>query len=191
MLYWEKMKWTLDDNYIVTMLPEDNVHQNHVWQLDLDLAQKISKSSVMDPIITKALAGMHNENINPWLPWTTKEGWKFEDGNLYFKHCLYIPEEVWHQLVTGVHKSPARGHSGFFWTLHLLQKDYWWSGMSTFLRKFISGCALCQLDEVNTHPMVLGLTPLVVESSTPFSLISLISSLVYPYPMVLTQLWSW
>ena len=44
--------------------------------------------------------------------------------------------------------------------------------MSTFLRKFVSGCTLCQMAKINTHPTVSGLTPLVVESSTPFFSIS-------------------
>ena len=44
--------------------------------------------------------------------------------------------------------------------------------MSMFLWKFISGCATCQAAKVSTHPMVPRLSPLAVESSTPFSLIS-------------------
>ena len=59
---------TMDDNHIVTMLPEDDVCHHHIQQLDLDLAQKISNSSMSDPIITKALAAMNNADIDPWLP---------------------------------------------------------------------------------------------------------------------------
>ena len=44
--------------------------------------------------------------------------------------------------------------------------------MSTFLQKFILGCANCQAAKVNTHPMVPRLTPLTVESPLPFSSIS-------------------
>ena len=87
---------TMDNNHIATMLPRDDVHLQHVQQLDLALAQKILQSSTTNPIITKALAAMHNDNIDPWLPRTTKEDWKFKDGKLYFKHHLYIPEEAWH-----------------------------------------------------------------------------------------------
>ena len=63
----------MDDNHMVTMLPKDDVCQHHCKQLDLNLAQKISQSSSLDPIITKALVAMHDENIDPWLPQTTKE----------------------------------------------------------------------------------------------------------------------
>ena len=169
----------MDDNHIVTMLPEDDVCHHHIQQLDLDLAQKISNSSMSDPIITKALAAMNNADIDPWLPWTTKEDWKFEDSKLYFKHPLYIPGEARHQLVTGVHEFPAGGHSGFFWTLHLLQEDYWWPGMSTFLQQFIMDCTACQSAKANTHSIVPGLTPLVVKLFILFSsiLVDLISGL--------------
>ena len=60
-----------------------------------------------------------------------------------------------------------------------MQKDYWWPGMLTFLRKFIAGCANCQAAKVNTHPMVPRLSPLAVESPLPFSsiLVNLITGL--------------
>ena len=115
----------------------------------------------------------------PWIPRTTKEDWKFVDNTLYFKHCLYVPESAHHELVKSLHKSPARGHKGFFQTLHCMQKDYWWPRMSTFLCKFISGCTNCQAAKVNTHPTVPGLSPLAVEMPLPFSsiLVDLISGL--------------
>ena len=44
--------------------------------------------------------------------------------------------------------------------------------MSTFLCKFITGCANCQAAKVNTYPIVPGLSPLAVENPLPFSSIS-------------------
>ena len=44
--------------------------------------------------------------------------------------------------------------------------------MSTFLCKFISGCAKCQAAKVNTHPTIPGLSPLAVEHPLLFSSIS-------------------
>ena len=67
---------------------------------------------------------------------------------------------------------PCWRTQGVLWTLHSLQKDNWWPGMSTFLRKFIMECALCQSAKVNTHPTVPGLTPLTAKSTTLFSSIS-------------------
>ena len=44
--------------------------------------------------------------------------------------------------------------------------------MSTFLWRFITGCADCQVAKVNTHPMVPRLSPLAVKTPLPFSSIS-------------------
>ena len=115
---------------------------------------------------------MNNDSGEPWIPWTMAANWKFLDNSLYFKPHLYVPEPARHDLVKSLHKSPARGHEGFFRTLHRIQRDYWWPGMSTFLRKFISECANCQAAKVNTHPTVPGLSPLAVKTPLPFSSIS-------------------
>lgn len=80
----------------------------YVQHLNLYLADKIKCSSTSDTIIVKALAAMNNKSSEPWLPCTSKDNWTFANGSLYFKHQLYIPEEAQHQLVTDVHKSPAR-----------------------------------------------------------------------------------
>ena len=115
---------------------------------------------------------MHRDTKEPWIPNSTTANWEFSDNSLYFKHRLYIPEPAHHDLVKSLHTSPTGGHEGFFRTLHRMQKDYWWPGMSTFLRKFISGCANCQVAKVNTHPTMPGLSPLAVKHSLPFSSIS-------------------
>ena len=122
---------------------------------------------------------MNEEAGEPWLPCTNKEDWIYEHGHLYLKNRLYIPEPARHNLVKSLHESPARGHKGFFCTLHWMQKDYWWPGMSTFLRRFILGCAKCQVAKVNTHPSVPGLSPLAIKIPLPFSsiLVDLITGL--------------
>ena len=62
----------------------------------------------------KVLEAMNADSIDPWLPQTTKEDWRFENGYLYFKNHLHIPEDAWKELVESIHESPARGHRGFF-----------------------------------------------------------------------------
>ena len=76
---------------------------------------------------------MNHDNSEPWIPHTAAADWEFINNSLYFKHCLYVPEPTRLELVQSLHESPAGGHEGFFWTLHRMQKDYWWLGMSTFL----------------------------------------------------------
>ena len=162
---------TSNDNQEITLLKEGNQYF-HIHALNTTLANKISSSSASHPVITKALAAMNDASSEPWIPQTNQTDWEFTDGVLYFKHQLYIPEPAHLNLIKSLHESPASGHKGFFPTLHHMQKDYWWPGMSTFIQKFIAGCADFQAAKVNTHPMVPGLSPLVVETLIPFSSIS-------------------
>ena len=169
---------THDDNREITLLKGKNQYF-HIRAIDAALAKKISSLSAEDPVISKALTAMNSDSGEPWIPHTTAVDWDFIDSSLYFKHRLYIPEPARHDLIKTLHNSPAGGHEGFFRTLHRMQKDYWWPGMSTFLRKFISGCADCQAAKVNTHPTIPGLSPLAMEHSLPFSsiLVDLITGL--------------
>ena len=162
---------TCDDNQEITLLKGKDQYF-HIKTIDVALAKKISSLTPQDPIVTKALAAMNLDGGKPWIPRTTAADWEFINDSLYFKHRLYIPEPARLDLVKSLHTSPAGGHEGFFRTLHRMQRDYWWPGMSTFLRKFIVGCADCQAAKVNTHPTIPGLSPLAIEHPLPFSSIS-------------------
>ena len=76
------------------------------------------------------------------------EDWKFDNGSLYFKNRLYIPEPARPDLVRSTHESLHGGHGGYYQTYNLLSRDYWWPGMTTFVRRFIQGCATCQLSKI-------------------------------------------
>ena len=167
-LSWKDNIETSDDNWEITLLKSRDQYF-HIHAINAALAKKISSLSTEDPVITTALAAMNHDNSKPWIPRTATTDWKFIDNSLYFKHRLYVPEPAHLELVQSLHESPAGGHEGFFRTLHRMQKDYWWPGMSTFLHRFIAGCANCQVAKVNTHPMVPGLSPLAIENPLPFS----------------------
>ena len=121
-----------NNNREITLL-KGNDQYFHIHAIDPALAEKISSSSVSDPIVTKALAAMNDKSSEPWIPQTSKADWEFINGTLYFKHRLYVLEPACYDLVKSLHKSPTRGHEGFFCMLHHMQKDYWWPAMSTFL----------------------------------------------------------
>ena len=157
---------TSSDNVDVTVLPDDLFIQ----AIDLALVDKISSSSSSDPLVISAL---QNLSIgSPLFPCSSLSDWRFSDSLLYFKNRLYIPAAAHHDLVLSVHSSPAAGHGSFFCTYTLLSRDYWWPGMSSFIRRFIAGCALCQQMKVNTHPTVPALFPLSSNCSRPFQQLS-------------------
>ena len=87
-----------------------------------------------------------------------------------------------HTLVTSLHNSTTLGHTGQFHTKTFLERDFWWPGLSTYMNKFINGCAVCQQNKMNTHPVCLPLNPILSTSSLPFK--QLFVDLVTDLPLV-------
>ena len=129
---------TSSDNSNVTLLPADVF----VCAIDTTLVHKITSSSASDPLVLSTL--QHLSNGSPLFPCSSFTDWHFADSQLYFKNHLYIPPATHHDLISSVHSSLASRHRGFFCMYSLLACNYWWPGMSSFVHRFVAGCALCQ-----------------------------------------------
>ena len=117
--------------------------------LDLALVEHIQTSSHSDPLVLQAIKSLQG---SPLFSHSALADWMFEGGHLYFKGRMYIPPAAHHTLVDSLHSSPALGHAGQFHTKTFLKHDFWWPGLSTYINKFIKGCAICQQNKINTHP---------------------------------------
>ena len=73
-----------------------------------------------------------------------------------------------HSLVHSLHESPTSGHAGCFRTKAIIERDFWWPGLSSFVNAFVMGCATCQQNKVNHHPTCPPLSPIPSSSSLPF-----------------------
>jgi len=138
--------------------------------IDLELQNEIQEETAKDDFFAKALLTIKE---NGPLPIRSKlEDWKTKEGLLFFKDRCYIPphEELHHKIVKQYHDSLTGGHPGHIKTLELIRRNYWWPGMTIFLKNYIMGCAVCQQIKVNTHPSSPGLIPIKgQENATPFS----------------------
>ena len=85
---------------------------------------------------------------------------------------MYVPPDTRHALVSSLHSSSTLGHAGRFCTKTFLERDFWWPGLSTYVNRFIEGCATCQQNKVNTHPTRPPLAPIPSSSSLPFKQLS-------------------
>ena len=94
------------------------------------------------------------------------------NGHLYFKGCMYIPPHERQAIVRSIHDSPTTGHAGRFRTKALLEQDFWWPGLSSFVNAFISGCAICQPNKVNHHLTRPPLAPIPSSLPLPFKQLS-------------------
>ena len=68
---------------------------------------------------------------------------------------------------------PTSGHAGHFCTKAIIERDFWWPGLSSFVNAFVSGCATCQQNKVNHHPTCPPLSPIPSSSSLPFQQLSI------------------
>ena len=125
----------------------DNVNASIVSELvvinalDLALARHIKLSSSSDPLVLRALSNLADGS--PLFPHSALKDWMFDNGHLYFQNCMYVPPAAQLALLHSIHDSPLSGHLGRFCTKAVIERDFWWPGLSVFISKFISGCAVC------------------------------------------------
>jgi len=117
------------DNTTVTMLP--SVSDVLICALDVCLADRIAKFTATDPLVKDATNAMAKHSS--LFPHVARDDWTFLNGALYYKSCLYVPQPARQDLVHSLHCSPAGGHGGYFRTVHLVQCNYWWPGLTTFV----------------------------------------------------------
>ena len=170
---------TTHDNMDIQLLPPDAFNQQ-LWAIDIALADKIKDSFSSDPLVLQAIHQM--EKKLPLFNRSRAKDWTFDNGQLYYKTCLYVPELACYDLVTTAHSSFEGGHGRHLHTIALLSKDYWWPGLFIYIWKYISGCVVCQAHKVLIHPTVPAITLLAFESSCPFQNLSV--NLITNLPLV-------
>ena len=141
-----------------------------IYALDLALTKHIQSLSCSDPLVLHAIKSLQ-EGFS-LFPHSALMDWMFEEGHLYYKGKIYIPPTAHHTLVESLHNFPTLSHTGQFHTKTFLECDFWWPGLSTYVNKFIEGCAICQQNKVNTHPMYPSLNPVLSTSILPFKQLS-------------------
>lgn len=73
-------------------------------------------------------------------------GFTFCKGLLFYRGRLYLGDssrDLKTVILQQVHDSPLGGHSGYFKTLHRLQKDFYWSGLRQDLKQYVRECDVC------------------------------------------------
>jgi len=120
---------TLLDNTAVIMLP--TVSDVLICALDVELADKIAHFTVTNLLVKDATDTMSKHAS--LFPHAAHENWTFLDGALYYKSHLYILEPACQDLVHSLHCFPAGEHGSYFCTIHLVQRNYWWPGLTTFV----------------------------------------------------------
>ena len=79
-------------------------------------------------------------------------------GKIYLRSCDALKVAVLQQ----VHDSPLGGHSGFLKTLHRVQRDFYWLGLRSDLKKHVRECDTCQRLKYETCHVAGLLQPLSI-----------------------------
>lgn len=122
--------------------PEPSLHTQIRHSLaDDGFAQQIIKQ-IQDASQTPSLT------LNPKL-----QHFKFKNNLLWYKHCLYVPDDTSIKLLIlkNRHDSPAAGHFGQNKTLNLVKRNFWWPGMKDFINTYVSTCDICNRAKVPHH----------------------------------------
>ena len=71
-----------------------------------------------------------------------------KNGLLLYRRKVYIPHSVedtlWQQIIKIHHDLPSARHPGWWKTYELVSRNYWWPGMTTFVKKYVTGCDIYQ-----------------------------------------------
>ena len=145
---------TSSDNHASSIVPESIV----INALDLILSQSIAHTTPSDPLILCIISALQDDS--PLFSCSSLSDWHFDNGYLYFKGRMYVPPTAHSSLLHSLHSSPSFSHMGIFCTKAILECDFWWPGLASFVKSFIDGCAVCQQNKVNTHPTILPLVPI-------------------------------
>jgi hypothetical protein len=154
------------DNINSSIVPSPAI----ISALDLSLVCHIQNLSASDPLVLRAIQNLSEET--PLFPHSSLVDWTFDNGNLYYKHCLYIPPSSCSALLHSIHSSHLIGHLGRFRTKAIVEHEFWWPGLSTFVNSFVAGCAVCQQNKVRTHPVNPPLNPIKSITTLPFKQLS-------------------
>ena len=151
------------------------------------MAKKIALSSETDPVVLTALQALDGEMP---LPFRSKLiDWTYKGGILSYKDQVYVPNhlDLHRAAVAKHHDHPTTGHPGILKTCQLIATEFWWPGLLTFVRRYIEGCAICQQNKVNTHPLF----PFRLQLLTSSNRSCVTSSPISPPPQDLIPYWSW
>ena len=131
-----------------------------IRMINAKLQDLFAKSSMGDDLIADAIR-MIKEGGTPPMKSSVSD-WKIKEGLLFFRDRCYVPQNIKlrQEITKQYHESLSTSHPRQFQTLELIRRDYWWPGMSIFVKNYIAGCATCQQMTVNTHPTLPPILPI-------------------------------
>jgi transposase InsO family protein len=110
---------------------------------DAGLRRRIIQSSAREAEVLKALDELRNDGLRKLADGTIE--WEEQDGLVRYRGRVYVPAdpELRRDIVRTCHNTKLVGHPGEQGTLELVSRHYWWPGITTFVKSYVSGCKEC------------------------------------------------
>jgi transposase InsO family protein len=121
---------------------------------DVPLKQHIKSAQEYDKEVSIALESILKNG--PWSITKGLEDWNLEDGVILYRGQVYVPRDeiLQKDIVKRYHNHIAIGHPGRWKTYELVSREFWWPGMSTFVKDYVDGCATCQATKIKPRTQV-------------------------------------
>src|SRR5204862_1136890 len=131
-----------------------------VFTVESSLRQRILDALSVDPIADE------QRRISTTATAIANSPWSWENGLLLHKNLIYIPQDdaIRLELLWEHHNSLLARHYGIAKTYELLSRNYYFPGMLSFIKSYISTCDLCSCRNAPRHAKCGELSPLPVPS---------------------------
>ena len=156
------------DNKGMTLLPQTLFTR----LVDIELNQKIAKSTKKDPQVLDALQALEGEAPTPFR--SRLSDWKYDAEILTYQGQVFLPnkDNIRRDIVKLHHDHQTTGHPGYLKTCQLVSMEYLWPGMAQYIKKYAEGCSIHQQNKTHTHPIMPPITPIPSNKTLPFKQIS-------------------
>ena len=140
----------LDNSDQILLKPEHfaihALEHSHDSPVDDEEILREIKQSLLDDEVTKDYQSLLTSGQREFKK--SLEDWNFEDGLLLYRGKVYIPkskdDELRRKILMIHHDLKSAGHPGRWKTYELVSCNYWWPGLTTFVKNYVSGCDMCQ-----------------------------------------------
>ena len=126
---------------------------------DEDLKREIKESIEFDDEVSVAIDAI--KESGPRSLTKGLQDWNYEEGLILFRGKVYVPKniELRRKVVQSCHDPLVWGHPGRTATMEIVSRNYWWPGMTIFIKAYVDGCAVCQQTKIDTHPTIVPIQP--------------------------------
>jgi hypothetical protein len=122
-----------------------------------ELLKKIRESKAHDEQVVKAVEAMKKAGVR------TLNGreWEIEQDLVPWRGKVYVPkkDKLRLEIVRLHHDTPIGGRGGQWKTTELVTRNYWWPGITKFIKTYVGGCDKCQRSKSSTQPPAGKLMP--------------------------------